>query len=66
MTMPSTYDRLVARFKFVATIGECASMLSWDAAAIMPPGGSAARGDHMAVLAVLRHQHLTAPDVEQI
>jgi carboxypeptidase Taq len=38
-------------------------MLGWDAAAVMPPGGGAARGDQLAVLAVLGHGHLTAPDV---
>jgi carboxypeptidase Taq len=39
-------------------------MLGWDAATVMPPGGAAARGDQLAVLAVLRHAHLTAPEVE--
>lgn len=61
---PSAYDRLTARFRLVATIGECASMLGWDASAVMPVGGGAARGDQLAVLAVLRHQHLVAPEVE--
>ena len=64
MTPPSAYQRLAARFRLIATIGECASMLGWDAAAVMPPGGGAARGDQLAVLAVLRHQHLTAPEIE--
>jgi carboxypeptidase Taq len=64
MTNPSAYEGLAARFRLVATIGECASMLGWDAAAVMPPGGGAARGDQLAVLAVLRHQHLTAPETE--
>ena len=64
MTKPSAYERLTARFKLTATIGECASMLNWDAAAVMPLGGSAARGDQLAALAVLRHQHLTAPEIE--
>jgi carboxypeptidase Taq len=64
MTNPSAYERLASRFKLIATIGECASMLGWDASAIMPPGGGAARGDQLAVLAVLRHQHLTASEVE--
>jgi carboxypeptidase Taq len=62
--MTSAYDRLTARFRLIATIGECMSMLGWDASAIMPPGGAAARGDQLAVLAVLGHQHLTAPEVE--
>jgi carboxypeptidase Taq len=64
MTNSSAYERLVARFRLVATIGECASMLGWDAAAVMPPGGGAARGDQLAALAVLRHQNLTAPEIE--
>jgi carboxypeptidase Taq len=59
----SAYDRLADRFRLISTIGECASMLGWDAAAVMPPGGGAARGDQLAVLAGLGHGHLTAPDV---
>ncbi len=38
-------------------------MLGWDAAAMMPPGGAAARGDQLAVLAGLAHGQLTAPAV---
>jgi carboxypeptidase Taq len=64
MTHPSAYERLAARFRRIATIGECAAMLGWDAAAIMPPGGGAARGDQLAVLALLGHSELTGPDVE--
>ncbi len=70
MTNPSAYanasgyKRLADRFRLIATIGECASMLGWDAAAVMPPGGGSARGDQLAALAVLRHQHLTAPETE--
>ena len=55
----TTYDRLTDRFARIATIGECASMLGWDAAAMMPPGGGAARGDQLAVLAGLAHAQLT-------
>ena len=35
-------------------------MLSWDAATMMPPGGGAARGDQLAVLAGMRHSLLVA------
>ncbi len=55
----SAYDRLLARFARIATINEAASMLGWDAAAMMPPGGGAARGDQLAVLAGLAHGLLT-------
>jgi carboxypeptidase Taq len=64
MSNVSAYNRLAGRFRLIATIGECSSMLGWDAAAVMPPGGGSARGDQLAVLAVLQHQHLTAPEIE--
>ncbi len=64
MPPPSTaYDRLSARFARIATIGEAAGVLGWDAAAMMPPGGAAARGDQLAVLAGLSHGLLVAPEV---
>ena len=51
----AAYERLKARFERIATIGEARSMLGWDAAAVMPPGGGAVRGDQLAVLAGLAH-----------
>ncbi len=54
--------RLAARFARIATIGEAQAMLDWDAAAVMPPGGAAARGEQLAVLAGLAHALLTAPE----
>ena len=38
-------------------------MLHWDAAAMMPAGGAAARAEQLATLRVLSHQHLTAPEI---
>jgi carboxypeptidase Taq len=64
MTDPSgAYARLAARFARIATLGEAAAVLNWDAAAMMPPGGAAARGDQLAVLAGLGHELLVAPEV---
>lgn len=57
------YERLAARFARIATIQEASSMLYWDAAAMMPPGGSTARGDQLAVLAGLAHAMLIEPQV---
>ena len=37
-------------------------MLSWDAAAVMPTGGGAVRGDQLVVLAGLAHAEMIAPD----
>lgn len=63
--MNAAYDRLTQRFARIATIGECAAMLGWDAAAMMPPGGGAARGDQLAVLAGLSHTQMTSPEVAE-
>jgi carboxypeptidase Taq len=64
--MSSTaYARLVERFSRIAMVGECSSMLSWDAAAMMPAGGGAARGDQLAVLAGIAHAQLIAPAVAE-
>jgi carboxypeptidase Taq len=57
------YARLTARFSRIATLAEAASLLGWDAAALMPPGGAATRGDQLAVLAGVQHGLLTAPEV---
>jgi carboxypeptidase Taq len=57
----AAYDRLLTRFARIATVREAAAMLGWDAAAMMPPGGAAARGDQLAVLAGVAHEMLTAP-----
>lgn len=59
----SAYDRLKARFARIATLGEAQGMLHWDAAAVMPPGGGAARGEQLATLSGLAHELLTAPEV---
>ena len=59
----TAYDRLATRFARIATIGEASSVLGWDAATMMPPGGGAARGDQLAVLAGISHSLLVAPVV---
>ena len=59
----TAYDRLAARFARIATLGEASAVLNWDAATMMPPGGSEARGDQLAVLAGMAHALLVAPVV---
>ena len=59
----TAYDKLTARFTRIATLGETASLLGWDAATMMPPGGGPARGDQLAVLAGLSHGLLSMPEV---
>jgi carboxypeptidase Taq len=59
----AAYARLVDRFARIGAIGEAAGMLSWDASAMMPPGGGGARGEQLAALAGVRHDLLVAPEV---
>ncbi|TCZ66173.1 carboxypeptidase M32 [Roseicella aquatilis] len=61
--MNAAYRRLKDRFARIATLGEAQAMLHWDASAMMPPGGAAARGEQLATLAGLAHDLLTAPEV---
>ena len=55
------YARLAASFARMATLGEASAMLGWDAAAMMPRGGAAARADQLALLAAMGHDMLLDP-----
>jgi carboxypeptidase Taq len=63
--MNAAYARLKSRFARMATVGEAGAVLHWDASAMMPPGGGAARGEQLATLAGLAHEMLTAPAVAE-
>ena len=60
--MNPAYDMLKTRFARIATLGEASAMLGWDASAMMPAGGGAARGEQLATLAGLMHDMLIAPE----
>jgi carboxypeptidase Taq len=59
MSHLTAYENLTTHFARIATVDEAAAVLNWDASAMMPAGGSAARGDQLAVLAGLSHGLLT-------
>jgi carboxypeptidase Taq len=61
--MNDAYPRLRARFARIGALEEAASLLHWDASAMMPPGGGAARGEQLATLAGLAHELLIAPEM---
>ncbi|TPG57500.1 carboxypeptidase M32 [Roseomonas nepalensis] len=63
--MNEPYARLKGRFARIATLGEASAMLGWDASAMMPPGGGAARGEQLAVLAGVAHGLLVAPEMAE-
>lgn len=61
----NAYTRLKQDFARVALLDEAAAVLGWDAAAMMPAGGAAARGEQMAALAGLSHELLTAERIAE-
>jgi carboxypeptidase Taq len=59
--MNQPYEKLRKSFARIGAVNEAAGMLHWDASAMMPPGGGAARGEQFAALAGLAHELLTDP-----
>ncbi len=59
----TAYQRLESKFARIATLNEASAMLGWDAAAMMPAGGAAARGEQLSILAGLSHELLTSPAI---
>jgi carboxypeptidase Taq len=59
----NAYHQLEARFRRIGALEQAISMLHWDAAAIMPAGGAAARAEQLATLRLLAHQQLTLPEL---
>lgn len=59
----SAYRTLETRFRQVSSLDGAAAILHWDAATVMPEGASEVRADHLAALAEVSHQKLTAEDM---
>ena len=62
----TAYRELEARFRRLGIIEEAIAMLHWDAAAIMPAGGAAARAEQLATLRVIAHESLSAPEIPDL
>jgi carboxypeptidase Taq len=56
------YPHLPAPLRF----SHLSAIAGWDMFAMMPPGGSAARGEALAELSVLQHQILTDKKVGEL
>ncbi|MBU0616740.1 MAG: carboxypeptidase M32 [Planctomycetes bacterium] len=62
--MPDTaYDAFIARVKELHTTHAIAALLEWDHETYMPKGGAADRANHMALVAGLAHEKLTADEL---
>ena len=59
----AAYQRLARRMSRLGALGEASAMLHWDASAMMPLGGGAARSEQLATLAGLSHELFTAPEM---
>jgi carboxypeptidase Taq len=59
----TAYQQLETRFRRIGAIEGAISILHWDAAAMMPTGGAAARTEQLAALRGIAHQHLTMPEI---
>jgi carboxypeptidase Taq len=62
----TAYHQLETRFRRIGTLEQAISVLHWDTAAMMPEGGAAARSEQLATLRLIAHQHLTAPEIEEL
>lgn len=58
--MEKKLQELKARLQEVDDLSSAASLLGWDQATYMPPGGAAARGRQMATLSRMAHEKFTA------
>ncbi|SQI93772.1 thermostable carboxypeptidase 1 [Klebsiella oxytoca] len=58
MEKRSPYQSLVKTFQRLSRFSHLSAIAGWDMFTMMPPGGSAARGEALAELGVLQHQIL--------
>lgn len=65
MTENTPYQQLTRTFQRLSRFSHLATIAGWDMFAMMPPGGSVARGEALAELGVLQHQILTDKKVGQ-
>src|SRR3954471_16200396 len=66
MTPDQSYAELIRRVRDASVLASCAGVLGWDERTYMPRGGSAYRGEQMALLARLGHEMLTDPRVGEL
>ncbi|HYB10870.1 MAG TPA: carboxypeptidase M32 [Alphaproteobacteria bacterium] len=62
----SAYEELERRFRRIVNVRHAISMLQWDLATVMPPGGQASRAEQTATLHVLVHELMTDPRVGEL
>ncbi len=64
--MDDKLQALKAHLQEATDLGLVGSLLSWDQATYMPPGGGPARGRQMALIGRLAHERSTAPEIGRL
>jgi carboxypeptidase Taq len=64
--LESKLQELKIRLIEINDLGSAASLLHWDQATYMPPGGVAARGRQIATLSRLAHEKFTDPSIGKL
>jgi carboxypeptidase Taq len=65
-TAEQAYADLIRRTKDASVLGSCANVLDWDEQTYMPRQGSVYRAEQMALLARLRHEMVTDPEIGRL
>ncbi|PSB01273.1 carboxypeptidase M32 [Merismopedia glauca] len=65
-TSTSQLQELKNRLLEINNLTSAASLLHWDQATYMPPGGAAARGRQIATLQEIAHQKFTSPQIGEL
>jgi carboxypeptidase Taq len=63
MTLPDRYVQLKTRLAEITDLNKVASLLSWDQAVTMPPGGAPARAEQMATVGRIGHEMFTSEEI---
>lgn len=62
----SPYQALEGRFRRLFALRDAEAFLTWDLAAMMPPGGADSRAEQLAELRAVQHNLLAAPDMGEL
>ncbi|MCH7944197.1 MAG: carboxypeptidase M32 [Proteobacteria bacterium] len=66
MTEDGAYQTLEHRYKKLAVLGGVHRMLHWDSQTMMPAGGAGDRAEQTAAIALVRHELLTDPSLDEL
>ncbi|MGC4082716.1 MAG: carboxypeptidase M32 [Vicinamibacterales bacterium] len=66
MSTDARYEQLKTRLAEIHDLSKVSSLLSWDQAVMMPPGGAPARAEQMATVGRLEHELFISPEIGRL